>query len=97
MEIHNSIQDFDRIYIKLFDDTKELTLGDYEIESPEGNFMRFYKKVQGGKFSGLISKNKNGNELKSTISASIAKGKIQKNGNYRIGRNSRSLPINRCE
>ncbi|NOU60832.1 hypothetical protein [Marinifilum caeruleilacunae] len=73
-----SIQDFDRIYIKLFDDKRELTLGDYEIESPEGNFMRFYKKVQGGKFSGLISKGKNGNELKSTISASIAKGKFRR-------------------
>ncbi|MDQ2179680.1 hypothetical protein [Marinifilum sp. D714] len=73
-----SIQDFDRIFIKLFDDTKELTLGDYEIESQEGNFMRFYKKVQGGKFSGLISKKKNGNELKSTISASIAKGKFRR-------------------
>lgn len=73
-----SIQDFDRIYIKLFDDTKELTLGDYEIESPTGNFMRFFKKVQGGKFSGLISKKKNGNELKSTISTSIAKGKFRR-------------------
>ncbi|WP_421920906.1 hypothetical protein [Marinifilum sp.] len=73
-----SIQDFDRIYIKLFDDKTELTLGDYEIESPQGNFMRFYKNVQGGKFSGLIAKGKNGEELKSTISTSIAKGKFRR-------------------
>lgn len=73
-----TIQDFDRIYIQLYDDTKELTLGDYEIESPSGNFMRFYKKVQGGKFSGLISKGKNGHTLESTISASIAKGKFNR-------------------
>lgn len=73
-----TIQDFDRIYIKLFDEKRELTLGDYEIESPEGNFMRFYKKVQGGKFAGLIAKSKNGNKLKSTISASIAKGKFRR-------------------
>lgn len=73
-----TIQDFDRIYIQLFDDKRELTLGDYEIESPSGNYMRFYKKVQGGKFSGLISKGKNGHTLESTISASIAKGKFNR-------------------
>ncbi|RUT77989.1 hypothetical protein [Ancylomarina longa] len=74
-----TIQDFDRIYIKLYDETKELTLGDYELESPTGKYMRFYKKVQGGRFSGLIVKGKkSGNELKSTISASIAKGKFNR-------------------
>ena len=73
-----TIQDFDRIYIKLYDDTKELTLGDYEIESPTGNFMQFYKKVQGGKFSGLLYKGETGNTFKSTISASIAKGKYNR-------------------
>lgn len=74
-----SIQDFDRIYIQLYDETKELTLGDYEIESPTGNFMRFNKKVQGGKFSGLVAKGKNnGQEFTSTISASITKGKFNR-------------------
>lgn len=73
------INDFDRIYIKLFDETKELTLGDYEIESPQGHYMRFYKKVQGGRFSGILTKDeKSGNELKSTLSASIAKGKFNR-------------------
>jgi len=74
-----TIQDFDRIYIQIYDDKKELTLGDYEIESPEGTYMRFYKKVQGGKFSGLLSEGKkNGSQFKSTISASIAKGKFNR-------------------
>ncbi len=74
-----NIQDFDRIYIQLYDDTKELTLGDYELESPTGKFMKFYKKVQGGRFSGLLSKNeKSETEFKSTISASIAKGKFNR-------------------
>ena len=73
------INDFDRIYIQLYDESKELTLGDYEVESPTGNYMQFYKKVQGGRFSGLIAKGKkNDNELKSTISASIAKGKFNR-------------------
>jgi len=74
-----TINDFDRIYIQLYDDTKELTLGDFELESPTGKFMRFYKKVQGGKFSGLLAKGKkNKTEFRSTISASIAKGKFNR-------------------
>ncbi len=74
-----NIQDFDRIYIQLYDDTKELTLGDYELEAPTGKFMKFYKKVQGGRFSGLLSKNKTSEtEFKSTISASISKGKFNR-------------------
>ncbi|PKQ62784.1 hypothetical protein BZG02_11330 [Labilibaculum filiforme] len=99
-----TINDFDRIYIQLYDDTKELTLGDYELQSPTGKFMRFYKKVQGGKFSGLLAKGKKSKtELKSTISASIAKGKFNRmelqgsegiQGPYRlIGANNESYII----
>lgn len=74
-----TIHDFDRIYIQLYNDTQELTLGDYELESPTGDFMRFYKKVQGGRFSGLLAKGKKSkNTFKSTLSASIAKGKFNR-------------------
>jgi len=72
-----NINDFDRIYIKLFNKNHELTLGDYEIQSPSGYYMQFFKKVKGGKYSGLISQNKN-NKLNSTFSISIAKGKFNK-------------------
>ena len=71
---------------------------------PTGKFMRFYKKVQGGKFSGLLAKGKKSNtEFKSTISASIAKGKFNRmelqgsegiQGPYRlIGANNESYIV----
>ncbi|WP_461641129.1 hypothetical protein [Labilibaculum euxinus] len=99
-----TINDFDRIYIQLYDDTKELTLGDYEVQSPTGKFMRFNKKVQGGKFSGVLAKGKKSKtEFRSTISASIAKGKFNRmevqgsegiQGPYRmIGANNESYII----
>ncbi len=73
-----NIQEFDRIYIQLFNETKKLTLGDYEIAQDSGTFMRFFKKVQGGEFSGGVKQTPNGNQLKSTVSASIAKGKFNR-------------------
>lgn len=74
-----TIQDFDRIFIQLYNDQHELTLGDYELESPTGKYMRLNKKVQGGRYSGILAKNKEKDtELKSTISASIVKGKFNR-------------------
>lgn len=73
-----NIQEFDKIYIQLFNDTKKLTLGDYDIASKSGTFMRFMKKVQGGEFSGVVHETKNGNTLETSVSASIAKGQFNR-------------------
>jgi len=72
------IQDFDRIFIKLFNDNHELTLGDYEMQNdPQSYFLKFRKKVQGGQFKSLVSKGKK-TSINTVISASIAKGKFNR-------------------
>lgn len=72
------IQDFDRIFIKLFNDKHELTLGDYQVEnSQNSHFLKFRKKVQGGQYSGLASEGKK-TQVHTQISASIAKGKFNR-------------------
>ena len=72
------IQDFDRIFIKLFNDKHELTLGDYQVEnSQNSHFLKFRKKVQGGQYSGFVSEGKN-TKVSTQISASIAKGKFNR-------------------
>jgi len=72
------IQDFDRIFIKLFNENHELTLGDYEIEnSPQSHFLKFRKKVQGAQYKGLVSKGKK-TSINTQVSASIAKGKFNR-------------------
>jgi len=72
------IQDFDRIFIKLFNKRHELTLGDYEIEnSQKSHFLRFRKKVQGGQYMGLVSEGKK-TKIHTQTSASIAKGKFNR-------------------
>jgi len=72
------IQDFDRIFIKLFNKKHELTLGDYQIEnSQKSHFLRFRKKVQGGQYKGFVSEGKK-TKVHTQISASIAKGKFNR-------------------
>ena len=72
------IQNFDRIFIKLFNNKHELTLGDYQVEnSQNSHFLKFRKKVQGGQYSGFVSEGEK-TKVSTLISASIAKGKFNR-------------------
>ncbi len=41
------VQDFDKIFISVFDDKNKLTVGDYQIFKPEGYFINYTKKLKG--------------------------------------------------
>ncbi|MDP4274239.1 MAG: hypothetical protein Q8907_08175 [Bacteroidota bacterium] len=71
------IQDFDKVYISIYNDNLNLTAGDFELESPAGYFMNLYKKSQGIKFSATV---KTGKEslLKTIVSGAISKGKYNR-------------------
>ena len=45
------LQDFDKVFIKLYNKNTSLIAGDYELNSPASYFMKFYKKAEGGLFS----------------------------------------------
>ncbi len=45
------LREFDRIYIQIEKDQRQLTLGDYRLQHlPEGYFMRFDKKLEGASY-----------------------------------------------
>lgn len=48
------IQDFDKVFIQLKRKNSQLTVGDFDIRNPEGYFVRYNKKLQGGKFKTLF-------------------------------------------
>lgn len=79
------IQEFDKVFIKLFNKQSSLTAGDFEIQPEEGYFMRFFKKVQGVQFSNTFNKKSDtlnsANPIYSRFSgsAALSKGKFGRN------------------
>lgn len=78
------LQDFDKVFVKLYDKHTSLVAGDYEISNPDGYFMRFNEKAEGGMFStSFITKpdrdtNKAG-IMRITLAGGIAKGNYAEN------------------
>lgn len=72
------IQEFDRVFLQLQRKRTVLTAGDHDIKRPESYFMNFYKRVQGAMVSGQLLDKKWG-QIRSTFSASLAKGKFVRN------------------
>jgi hypothetical protein len=73
------LQDFDKVYIKVYNDKIGLSFGDFEVTPVEpGIFMPLYKKVQGGR----VSYRSPGNgkvRYEGAISGAVAKGKYCRN------------------
>jgi len=71
------IQEFDKIFIRVKRKTTTLLAGDYEINSPEGYFMKYYKKLRGATLSNRFDLNKN-MSLNSRASFAISRGKFSR-------------------
>ena len=69
------IQDFDNIYIELFNDNLSLRAGDVVFRSRESEFLRYYKNVQGGLVSTKYNIGKN-TTAETALGISVAKGKF---------------------
>ena len=78
------LQEFDRVFIRVYDDKSSLIAGDYRISKPQSYFMNFNKKIQGLGFSTeLITKKElveaeNGT-FKTSLNAAISRGKFSRN------------------
>jgi len=77
------LQEFDRVYIKVFSEKSSLIAGDFRISRPASYFMNFNKKVQGGGFSTEFITKKELDEkengiIKSSFNAAISRGKFSR-------------------
>jgi hypothetical protein len=72
------LQDFDNVFIQLYNDKQSLTAGDIVLESPQSHFLRYRKKGKGATYTGGF-----GTQDKPTsnvqASAAISKGKFARN------------------
>ncbi len=74
------IQEFDRVYISLFNEKMKLTAGDFELEGPPGQFMTFYKKAKGVNYSGIVDLDPQQKvKLRTSLSGAISKGNFSRN------------------
>lgn len=72
------IQDFDKIYIQLFNDNFKLIAGDYEMQSPNSYFTKYFKKNLGLSFQSKFEP-KNGSEIGIGTAVAMSKGKFARN------------------
>ena len=79
------IQEFDKVFIQVYNKSSKLIAGDFELVRPQSYFMNFYKKAQGGIFNTSFLLNpKEKDKTKQTrvtaaASAAISKGKYARN------------------
>jgi len=69
------IQDFDNIYLELFNDNFSLKGGDVVFRNRESNFLKYYKNVQGGLLNTKYKVGSN-SEAETSVGISLAKGKF---------------------
>jgi len=73
----NKLQEFDQVFVQLFNDQFKMTVGDFWISKPEGYFMTYKKRGQGltGEYTWKTAKNRS---VKSQVSGALSKGKFNR-------------------
>ena len=71
------IQEFDKVFITLYNDKTSLTVGDFIIQKPKGYFLNTHKKVMGGSIQHRIDLKKEKN-LNISVSGAVAKGQFNR-------------------
>ncbi len=75
------LQDFDKVFVKLYNHNNSLIAGDFETGGPDDYFMKFYKKSEGGLYSGSFVVKPNADSTKRgilnvTAGVGISKGEF---------------------
>ncbi len=77
------IQEFDKVFIQVGSKNHKIILGDYDAQSFNRYFMRFYKRLQGVSYRGKIalrdSTKNDGYTLNTNTNLAIARGKFTRN------------------
>jgi hypothetical protein len=74
------LQDFDQVFIKVYDKNNSLTAGDFWMKRPAGYFMNYNKRAQGASYSRLVKpENKEKYQVGFNSGIAISKGKFARN------------------
>lgn len=74
------IQEFDKVYISVYDENLRLTAGDFDLTDQRDYYLRMNRKAQGVMFSGQFkSKGDTARVFETSLSGSVAKGRFATN------------------
>ncbi len=72
------IQEFDQVYIRLFDSIRSLQMGDVEINSSKSHFLKFNRRILGGNFTNRLMPLSKNTTATAQISAAVSKGSFNR-------------------
>lgn len=73
------LQDFDQVFIKVYDEKSSLTAGDFWMKKPAGYFLVYNKRAQGAGFATLRGDPKGKGQWENRSGAALSKGKFARN------------------
>lgn len=76
------LQEFDQVYIQLFDEKSKLIAGDFQLTTPNSYFMRYNKRSQGGSFLTrfpVVGTDTTVGQMSIKASAAVSRGKFARN------------------
>ncbi len=74
------LQDFDQVFIQVYDDRTKMIAGDFLLKKPTGYFLNYFKRAQGAYFTSRIIDNPKATfHLDVETSISISKGRFGRN------------------
>lgn len=71
------LQDFDQVYIRIFDPSNAITAGDFFIRESDQHFLKYQKRARGATFESTFGDSLQ--RFKAAGSAAISKGKFARN------------------
>lgn len=71
------LQDFDQVFIQIFDDKTKIIAGDFLLKKPQGYFTNYFKRSQGAYF--FTNEKVKEKTLTVEASASVSKGRFARN------------------
>jgi len=73
------IQEFDKVFLRIFSPRNEITAGDFDIRPLTGYFLQMNKRVQGARFTTEIPARSGNSNFRTSIGAAVVKGKYARN------------------
>lgn len=73
----NKLQEFDQVFIQVYNDKFKMIAGDFWLYKPEGYFMTYKKRAQGLTFENYWRKDST-TQFKTQVSGALSRGKFQR-------------------